>query len=568
MNSKSHLSLLISGSSTVPRIAHVALTLFLASVVPDTGYSQPKIKTEPRDQFLGTGKTASLSVVPQGTPPFSYQWFCNGTPVPTATNSVARITNVQATSNGDYFVVVSDATGSVTSRVARLKVFFASAHGFERLQVNPGGEATLSLRGETSALFGPYWDLFPVEVSSDLANWTSLATLQRANASFLPLMLQDTNASQFTQRFYRTPTNVSVTAFPEPTGQYAVGTFSRVIVDPARTNAYRYNKKTNAFMFTCWYPAGPKPGAPADPAWDKKLAQDWSSLFASATADSSWTTILPQLKAHAILEAPVAPGTNRYPVILFSHGYTVHRKGNYREMEELASHGYVAVAVDHEDCFGIEFPDGRYFQGPWSGSNQNVPYLVPSRVRDLLCVLDELRRMDLSDPWLAGRLDLSAVGTLAMSFGGSATGNLCRSNEWAKCAAFLDCAFHFEVNVELNQTGVQKPFLALNNDYPADALGDYFWPESTHLFSLATSNAIIFQIRNTSHELFCDWGWYFPMTAIPWNTAPARRTTRLIDACLVSFFDKYLKGEDDHFLDQAPPKFPDEEQEAFNFMRK
>jgi hypothetical protein len=106
-----------------------------------------------------------------------------------------------------------------------------------------------------------------------------------------------------------------------------------------------------------------------------------------------------------------------------------------------------------------------------------------------------------------------------------------------------------------------------NND-PSDPLRNYFWPESTHLFELAKTDAVFFQIKNTNHELFCDWGWYFPTTAIPWTTAPARRTSRVTDAWLVSFFNKYLKAQDDHFLDQPPPKYHGEEQEVVSFMRK
>ena len=36
-------------------------------------------------------------------------------------------------------------------------------------------------------------------------------------------------------------------------------------------------------------------------------------------------------------------------------------------MEELASHGYVVVSMDHVDCWATEFPDGRYLAGNHSG---------------------------------------------------------------------------------------------------------------------------------------------------------------------------------------------------------
>ncbi len=101
----------------------------------------------------------------------------------------------------------------------------------------------------------------------------------------------------------------------------------------------------------------------------------------------------------------------------------------------------------------------------------------------------------------------------------------------------------------------------MNNDHTAwPAL--YFWPDSTHLFDLAQTNAIIFQIRNSSHYSFFDFGWFFPVTQ-PWS-GYTPGSTQAIDACLVSFFNKYLKGQDDHLLDQSPTNYP----EIINFKRK
>jgi hypothetical protein len=55
---------------------------------------------------------------------------------------------------------------------------------------------------------------------------------------------------------------------------------------------------------------------------------------------------------------------------------------------------------------------------------------------------------------------------------------------------------------------------------------------------------------------------------MPWNTAITGGSSRVISAALVSFFNQHLKGQDDGFLAQAPPKHPDEKCEVFNFQRK
>lgn len=553
------------------RLVHTVFQLaipaaFLLCLTP--AFAQLRITVQPADRFLNPGVASSLSVNAAGAGPFSYQWVCNGVPLEAMTNRVLNLRNVQPDLNGDYYVLVKDASGSVTSQVARVKVFVPAPHGFESIHAKPSEPATLTLIGESSALFGPYNDLYPVEVSSNLVDWSPLAMLQRANRALVPLTFSDTTAAQFDQRFYRLRTNLLITPFPPLTGPFAVGMLTRCMIDPARTNLYRYNNKTNAFMLTCWYPAEPQAGLTLGPTWDNKLARDWSGVLATVSGNSTWPTVLTQLKGHAWLNAPIARGTERYPVILHSHGHGGGRQGNSGDTEELASHGYIVVAMDHEDCWGTEFPDGRYLTTPYPNIalSSVIRHLLPSRIQDLSCVLDELDRMNTSDPVLGGRMDLNRIGTSGRSFGGSPTSIFSLTNDAVRCTAFLDAAFHFEVNTQLNETGLRKPFLAMNNDYIADP-SLYFWSESERLFALAQTNAVIFQIRNTSHFSFSNDGWYFP-AGMPWNTAVPGGSSRVIDAALVSFFNKHLKGQDDGFLAQTPPKYSDEICEVFNFQWK
>jgi hypothetical protein len=47
-------------------------------------------------------------------------------------------------------------------------------------------------------------------------------------------------------------------------------------------------------------------------------------------------------------------------------------------------------------------------------------------------------------------------------------------------------------------------------------------------------------------------------------TAVSRAISQAISACMLSFFDKYLEGEDDHLLDNPMAVYPD----IINFQRK
>jgi hypothetical protein len=64
----------------------------------------------------------NFSVEATGTPPPAYRWFFNGNALPGATRSTLTLNNVQVNNAGDYYVLVSNIVGVVTSRVATLMV--------------------------------------------------------------------------------------------------------------------------------------------------------------------------------------------------------------------------------------------------------------------------------------------------------------------------------------------------------------------------------------------------------------------------------------------------------------
>ena len=222
-----------------------------------------------------------------------------------------------------------------------------------------------------------------------------------------------------------------------------------------------------------------------------------------------------------------------HPVVIYSHGSPAWRKLDSQRAEELASHGYVVVTVDHPDCWATEFPDGRYLAGNHSGD-------VPGRLKDMKFLIDELAVLNSGDPILAGRIDLDRIGVSGGSYGGMVV-ETCRSDSRVKCAAVYDAT-----NLRLNTAGLQKPFMVAlgesNYNY-----GDHQW-----LFSKAITNAVFLQIRGADHFTPADIGW---MQQIPWGRGPALA----YNACLVWFFDTFLKGE--------TPPFPINP-EIYNVQRK
>ncbi len=82
----------------------------------------PSITTQPVNQTVNVGGTATFAVAATGTSPLSYQWSVNSTNIANATNAGLTLANVQLNQAGSYSVVVSNAFGSTNSIAAVLTV--------------------------------------------------------------------------------------------------------------------------------------------------------------------------------------------------------------------------------------------------------------------------------------------------------------------------------------------------------------------------------------------------------------------------------------------------------------
>jgi sugar lactone lactonase YvrE len=84
--------------------------------------SAPQVQTQPSDQYVSAGGSATFTVAATGATALSYQWNFNGSPISGATGSSYTVANAQSANAGSYTVTVTDAAGSVTSSAANLTI--------------------------------------------------------------------------------------------------------------------------------------------------------------------------------------------------------------------------------------------------------------------------------------------------------------------------------------------------------------------------------------------------------------------------------------------------------------
>jgi autotransporter-associated beta strand protein len=86
---------------------------------------------QPQNQvfYLNKDHSATLSSMVVGAPA-TYQWYFNGSAVTGATNSSLTLSGLQISSGGNYYVVATAASGSVTSSVASVTIYGLNNHVF------------------------------------------------------------------------------------------------------------------------------------------------------------------------------------------------------------------------------------------------------------------------------------------------------------------------------------------------------------------------------------------------------------------------------------------------------
>lgn len=513
-------------SGVLQELTNVAVRQFLN--VTETVPSEITIWQQPQSKTATAGAAVKFFVQASGPPPLRFQWERDGEPITGATNRLLFLTNVQPADAGSYRVVVRATNSSVTSDAALLTVEPASGvpHHFGQISVATNGAVQFDLVGKTSY---PNFDIFPVESTADFSMWTPLSWGLSSNGT---AAIVQARAATVDRQFYRTPTNSFLTPFKRPTGPHPVGAQDRQFIDPSRAN--------KRIMVTFYYPAEPFAGARPMEYIDSRLG-----LLHSIRGFAISNNLFAGLHAYAMTNAAIASGAQPYPVLLFSHGFTDARTFSPPRCSELASHGYVVVSIDHVDAFGTIFADGTLV----TGIAEDTPFRSQERDKDLQFVMDMLATLNAGDPLLGGRLDLNRLGALGFSYGGSTAMEVCKLDGRCKAAANLDGDFVVAGNnyaAFLLQSPANKPVMILQQE------GDR--PDFTTFFNLQPRGAYLISIKGVIHGNF---GAAALLPQVPYGTLDNRRATQIIDAYLVSFFNKHLQGEDDHLLDGPSPEFPE-----------
>jgi predicted dienelactone hydrolase len=329
-----------------------------------------------------------------------------------------------------------------------------------------------------------------------------------------------------------TPAAISF-PIPPPTGSLEVGTRSISLTDRARREP-QTSSTPRSLVIQVWYPAaaaGRRRARYLPPAVARSLASDAGVAPA----------LLEALTLHATAEAPPLARSGGWPVVLFSPGFGVEHELYAGLVENLASHGYVAVAISHPHDAGIvQFPDGHVVV---PSSQMDMTTALEVRVADTRFVLTQLSRLGRSGP-LAGMLDLDRVGMFGHSLGGAATASAMLVDPRIRAGADLD-GLLFE---PARTAGLSRPFLLMSAD---PGFADV--PNVAGFWSKLRGPRYAIDVEGARHFAFSDLATLVPqlVRADPTTGQSLRQLVGDLDgfatiaaerAYLLAFFDRFLRG--------------------------
>jgi hypothetical protein len=162
----------------------------------------PSITTQPANQTVTAGQTATFTVLASGMAPLSYQWLKNGANVAGATSSSYTTLLTTTADNGSTFdVVVSNTAGTATSNAATLTVNAASVAPTITKQpvsqaVTAGQAATFNVAATGTAPLSYQWRKNGVAISgATSSSYTTPATTSSDNGAQFSVVVSNSAGS-------------------------------------------------------------------------------------------------------------------------------------------------------------------------------------------------------------------------------------------------------------------------------------------------------------------------------------------------------------------------------------
>ena len=275
------------------------------------------------------------------------------------------------------------------------------------------------------------------------------------------------------------------------------------------------------------------------------------------------------VRTHAFADAEVAASEKGWPVVLYSSSWDGRRFENTVLCETLASEGFVVAAIDHAQGTTdppLDFSSEESFQRFQLAASRELD----ARTSDLLQVFSALPKLQaglLGGGRFKDKLDPVTTGAIGYSFGGAVAAEACFREPRLRAGVNLDGTLFGQSA----RDGAAQPFLFITDTVPPPPESELrsadpavrrnaeFYAGSWRDMDrwLERHGGWLVQIEGVRHANFCDRPLFSRLTRYTGaGTRDAVSTRQAIDACVVAFFNKTLRGQSGELLSKDSTPWP------------
>lgn len=379
-----------------------------------------------------------------------------------------------------------------------------------------------------------------------------------------------------------------ITVLPKPNGQFHVGRTHLNFIDENRVDPSPLAEgKKRDIPILIWYPIDDPGTIPPLKFIKPQDLDSLKKLFIYAIVPDSISNVV--TNSHG--DAPISDKIRNFPVLIFNHGLTGFMEQNTTLTEHMASHGYIIVSIGHPYDGVASYSDGRsipmnvnyykeYFEKSMSEEENKKFEAFLNQIRredisigimrelteknllnedllnnqidvwvdDVLFIGDILERMNegVIISQFEEKMDIErGIGVLGHSYGGATAILSCCLDKRFKCAVNMDGGMYGGLKKHFKY---EKPSMFMDSGENA-GMNKFF-------YSINENDTYSVHIKDSTHFDYSDISYILKdlLSERPevFGKIDGNLMVRITNDYVLSFFNKYIKGNDAPLLESNP----------------
>ncbi len=396
---------------------------------------------------------------------------------------------------------------------------------------------------------GLLWHYFPIYLFFLIYIWVSITKPKKKFFTVIVLSLLVFLAIDVAILF-------PFSEMPKTSGEFLIGTKNYDVVDESRIEKYDDLGNKRKIRAQVWYPIDSNKGL-KKAKWFIDGKETARGISKDAQLPLFLLDKMSRTKSNSYLGGNLSNKKDKYPLVIISHGWAGVRNFHQDFAEELASRGYIVIAIDHTYGATVTvFEDGKVANINYDAISlgkanflDKANVLVNTFARDVSRIIDFSHELNASDSMFKSRIDESKIGLIGHSTGGGGDVRLALEDDRIKSIVGLD-AWVEPIKTQNVSKGLEIPSLFIRSKE---------WEVGSNnknlglLVDKSSVKPLVYQIDDTKHVDFAMVYMTSPFVKVLGYSGDIDRyvLNDILEETIVSFFDQTFADKNPDILEDA-----------------